>query len=242
MARLLVCEDERDLAGALRWHLEREGHRVVVTGDARSALEAALLAPPELVILDWNLPDRPGTAVLQALRAQATTRDVPVLMLTARDAEIDRVVGLELGAEDYVVKPVSLRELTLRVAALLRRAGQTPPETPFAAFGLVVDPKSECLATLDGKPVVFTWQTEAILRTLARTPDLPVPRDRLLRALHGVETDVGARTIDQWVMKLREQLGHAAQAVETVRGVGYRLTGRPASPCPDSVTTSARNR
>ncbi len=224
MARLLVCEDENDLAALLRFHLERAGHRVTLARDARSAVESARQVTPDLVVLDWNLPDRPGTEVLRTLRAEPPTRDVPVLFLTARDAEIDRVIGFELGAEDYVVKPVSLRELALRIAALLRRRGHASRPGRFCARGLVIEGDPDRPIELDGRPAPLVWQTEAILRVLATAPETPIGRDRLLRALHGAETDVGERSVDQWVLRLREQLGPAAACIETVRGVGYRLT------------------
>jgi two-component system phosphate regulon response regulator PhoB len=227
MPRILLCEDEVDWARALHYRLERAGHQVTHVTTAREAIRHVAAAPPDLLLLDWNLPDLPGTEVLRSLRDAPATAAIPVIMLTARDEEVDRVVGFELGAEDYVVKPVSPRELELRIDALLRRCMAPRAAVVFKAGGLHVDPAREDFR-LDGAPLALAATEQAILCALARADDRPLSRGALVRAVHGDSVAVTERVVDQWVLRLRERLGAAAVHLETVRGVGYRLTATPA--------------
>lgn len=226
MPHILLCEDEVDWARALQYRLERAGHRVAHVATAREALRQVVASPPDLLLLDWNLPDLPGTEVLRGLRDSPATAALPVIMLTARDEEIDRVVGFELGAEDYVVKPVSPRELELRIEALLRRCMAPRAAVVFDAGGLRVDPARGAVH-LEGEPMPLTAAEQAILFALAHADDRPLSRSALVRAVHGDAVAVTERVVDQWMLRLRERLGAAAVYVETVRGVGYRLTATP---------------
>lgn len=227
MPRILLCEDEVDWARALQYRLEKAGHRVTHAATAREAIRQLAASPPDLMLLDWNLPDLPGTEVLRSLRDAPATATLPVIMLTARDEEIDRVVGFELGAEDYVVKPVSPRELELRIDALLRRCMAPRASVVFDALGLRVDPARGAVH-LQGEPMALTAAEQSILFALARADDRPLSRAALVRAVHGDAIAVTERVVDQWMLRLRERLGAAAVSLETVRGVGYRLTATPA--------------
>jgi len=230
-ALILVVDDERDLVATLTYNLEREGFatRSALTG--QEALQLAAQEPvPDLVILDLMLPDIPGTDVCRRLRAEERTRRVPVLMLTARGDEIDRVVGFEVGADDYVVKPFSVRELLLRVRAILRRAepepahpaelGSSRPE--LVCGGLRVDPEGH-RAWVDGEEVILTALEFKLLTTLLSRRGRVQTREQLLDDVWGIQADVTTRTVDTHVKRLRQKLGQAAGHIETLRGVGYRF-------------------
>jgi two-component system phosphate regulon response regulator PhoB len=230
-ALILIVEDERDLLTTLEYNLEREGYQTRVAATGREAIEAARVQPPpDLVLLDLMLPDMPGTEVCRQLRQDEATRDVPVIMCTAKSEEIDRVVGFEVGADDYVVKPYSVRELLLRIRAVLRRA--TPPreESDEIVFGqLRVDQPGHRiwvaseeirLTALEFRLLTTFWQRRGRVQT----------RERLLSDVWGYQADVTTRTVDTHVKRLREKLGVAGDYVETVRGVGYRFRSRPDAP------------
>jgi two-component system phosphate regulon response regulator PhoB len=223
-ALILVVDDERDLVATLEYNLEREGFatRSALTG--QEALQLAAQEPvPDLVILDLMLPDIPGTDVCRRLRADERTRRVPVLMLTARGDEIDRVVGFEVGADDYVVKPFSVRELLLRVRAILRRAEPEPTDSQeLSCGGLRVDPAAHRV-WVDGEEVILTALEFKLLATLLSRRGRVQTRERLLDDVWGIQADVTTRTVDTHVKRLRQKLGRAAGHIETLRGVGYRF-------------------
>lgn len=227
MACILVIEDERDLQNVLAYNLTRAGHEPVAALRGEQGLELARQRRPDLVVLDLMLPDVPGTEVCRRLKQDEATRPIPVLILTARAEEHDRVAGFELGAEDYVVKPFSVRELVLRVEALLRRSrGPGPVQAVLEYDGLRVDPEAH-RASVDGAPVELTVLEFKLLLVLSERRDRVQTREALMDAVWGVHADITVRTVDTYVMRLREKLGRAGRFVETVRGVGYRFAARP---------------
>jgi two-component system phosphate regulon response regulator PhoB len=208
-SRLLIVEDEPDLAELVRFHLVKAGFAAEVAHSGRAGLEAIRRDRPALVVLDLMLPDLSGTDVCREVRADAKLRDLPILMLTARAEEVDRVVGFELGADDYVTKPFSPRELVLRVRAILRRSEAEPPKSVVLASGAAVD---------------LTAKEFRLLEVLMSRPGHVMTRQRLLDDVWGSDITVTERTIDTHLKRLREKLGPAGESIETVRGVGYRLS------------------
>jgi two-component system phosphate regulon response regulator PhoB len=226
-ARILVVDDEPDLADLVAYHLRDAGHDVVVVGTGMAALTEAQRKRPDLILLDLMLPDLSGTEVCRRLRRQESTRTVPVLMLTAKGEEVDRVVGFEVGADDYVVKPFSPRELVLRVDAILRRAVRT--EATDAATeaietgSLHIDVPRHSVH-VEGEEVALTALEFKLLLDLATRMGRVQSRDALLERVWNYTTGVETRTVDTHVKRLREKLGAGAKYIETVRGVGYRMT------------------
>ena len=182
---------------------------------------------PDLVLLDLMLPDVPGTEVCRHIRGADRTRHVPVLMLTARGEEIDKVVGFEVGADDYVVKPFSVRELMLRVRAILRRSEPVAARTEAMRFGRLQVDSAGHRAWVDGEAVVLTALELRLLVTLLSRRGRVQTRDTLLRDVWGIDADVTTRTVDTHVKRLRQKLGGASDYIETLRGVGYRLRAHP---------------
>ncbi len=226
MARILVIEDEEDLREVLDYNLRQEGHEGRRAAGGRSGLEAARRWRPDLVLLDLMLPDLSGTEVLKALRRDGT--QVPVIMVTARGEEVDRVVGFELGADDYVVKPFSVRELLLRVQAVLRRGREdATAENPPIVFGCLRVDRDAHRVTVEGREVELTALEFKLLTTLYDRRNRVQSRSRLLDEVWGIQADVTTRTVDTHVKRLREKLGPAAAYIETVRGVGYRFAEAP---------------
>jgi two-component system phosphate regulon response regulator PhoB len=228
---ILLVDDEPDIVDTLAYNLQQEGYR---TRAAKLGAEAVRLAKerpaPDLVLLDLMLPDISGTEVCRQLRGDELTRGVPVIMLTAKDAEIDRVVGFEVGADDYVTKPFSVRELMLRIRAVLRRAKDAPPTASAKSieFGrLRVDPDAHQL-WVDGQEIVLTALEFRLLTTLLDRRGRVQTRTTLLEDVWGIHADITTRTVDTHVKRLREKLGAAGDYVETIRGVGYRLRAHPA--------------
>ena len=221
--RILVVDDEPDLLELLRVNLAQAGFEVELATGGREGLEKAHRRRPDLVVLDLMLPDLQGTEVCRRLRADAELGAVPILMLTARSEEIDRVVGLELGADDYVTKPFSPRELVLRARAILRRArGAGEAATTMRAGALELDPdRHRC--RVGEREVKLTAKEFDLLRTLMERPGRVMTRDRLLDEVWGSDVTVTSRTVDTHLKRLREKLGDAGDLVETVRGVGYRF-------------------
>jgi two-component system phosphate regulon response regulator PhoB len=229
MRRILVIEDERDIQEVLDYNLRQQGYDVRVAARGHEGLDAALAQPPDLVLLDLMLPDVPGTTICRTLKSDARTANVPVLILTARNEEIDRVVGFELGADDYVGKPFSVRELMLRVASLLRRSSPSESKervTPIAFGVLRIDPAAHRV-WIRRREIDLTALEFKLLMTLYERRDRVQSREALLRDVWGLESDLETRTIDTHVKRLREKLDEASEYVQTVRGVGYRFAGTP---------------
>ncbi len=230
MNTILLVEDETDLSDAIGRELAVEGYRVVRAADGITALRLNESERPELVILDWMLPEMDGLEVLRRLR-QNPDCAVAVLMLTARSEETDRVVGLELGADDYVTKPFGMRELVARVRALLRRtqriretlaADRSPEESPLAYGPLRLTP-SVFQAKLGEKPLELTRTEFAFLQLLLRNPGRVFSRAYLLEMVWGGKYGTGDRSVDNTVLRLRKKLGRLGENIETVWGVGYKL-------------------
>jgi two-component system phosphate regulon response regulator PhoB len=222
MARILVVEDEPDLAELLAYNLKAEGHEPTLVRTGAAALARLREAAPELILLDLMLPDISGAEVARQVRAQAATRRTPLIIVTARGEEADRVRGLELGADDYVVKPFSVQELLLRVKAVLRRAEVPEPGGQLKVGELELDPdRHEVKAK--GERVILTALEFKLLRTFLERPGRVQTRETLLSDVWGIDALVTTRTVDTHVKRLREKLGPAGEAIETVRGVGYKL-------------------
>jgi two-component system phosphate regulon response regulator PhoB len=229
MPRVLIIEDEPDLARVLEYNLDLAGFAVQVASRAGEGTRMALAQPPDLVLLDLMLPDSPGTEVCRALKSHPSTRHVPVVMVTAKGDEIDRVVGFELGADDYVVKPFSVRELVLRVRAVLRRG---EPEAPAAGgsrvtFGRLQIARAAHQVYVDGDEVTLTALEFRLLDTLYERRNRVQSRDTLLADVWGLTLHVETRTVDTHIKRLREKLGPAGDYIVTVRGVGYRFAAAP---------------
>jgi two-component system OmpR family response regulator len=241
MSRILVVDDEPRIVDVVRAYLEREGHAVDVAHDGEAALASARATPPDVIVLDVMLPGRTGFDVLRALRAEG--EDGPaVILLTARDDVIDRVAGLELGADDYVTKPFEPRELVARVGAVLRRVRPAAATTPTSADPAAPEPGSERLllgdlavdprgrdVTRGGERVELTRTEFDLLLAFAEQPDRAWTREQLGARVHGEEFDAFDRSIDSHVKNLRAKLGPrqgGGQYVETVRGIGYRAGRR----------------
>jgi two-component system phosphate regulon response regulator PhoB len=239
---ILVVEDERDLASVLDYNLRREGYETRLAETGARALELAM-APgekPMLVLLDLMLPDMSGVEVCRRLKQNAQTRAIPVIMVTARGEEIDRVVGFEVGADDYIVKPYSVRELLLRVQAVLRRAQAPAATTPATAgaptttaatkvltFGRLQVDEDAHRVRVDGIEVALTPLEFRLLSTLLVRRGRVQTRETLLSDVWGITADVETRTVDTHVKRLREKLGPAGAYLETLRGVGYRFAEKP---------------
>jgi DNA-binding response OmpR family regulator len=228
LSTILLVDDEESIQRLLAFPLERDGFRVVSAHDGEEALERFAAEPVDLVVLDLMLPKLDGLEVCKRLRAQST---VPIIMLTARDDEFDKVLGLELGADDYITKPFSIREFRSRVRALLRRAAGARPETrdeTIETDGLRIDPAKRSV-TVRGEPAELTYVEFELLRTLASEPGRVFSRQALLEAIWGDSAYREPRTIDVHIRHLREKLERDPRQPEfvfTVRGAGYRFRDR----------------
>jgi DNA-binding response OmpR family regulator len=231
--RVLVVEDEQDIAALIKHTLERSGDASVATvGRGDEALRAVSELTPDLVILDLNLPVLSGTDVCRLLRQRPATASIPIIMLTARTSESDRVTGLDLGADDYVTKPFSLRELAARVRAVLRRragpAAEAPRPQVYRGARLVADFDAISVA-VDGAPVRLTRREFELLQFLVENKNRVLSRDRLLERVWGYDRFVETRSVDVHVGRLRAKLGAAGQQIETVVGLGYRFVDAPSA-------------
>jgi two-component system phosphate regulon response regulator PhoB len=222
--RVLVVEDEQDIAGLIKHALERAGDGVVeIVNSGDAALRAVTERAPDLVILDLNLPVLSGTEVCRILRGRSSTAHVPIIMLTARTSEADRVTGLDLGADDYVTKPFSLRELAARVRAVLRRRqGASAGPNVYSGAHLTADFDAVSIA-VDGTPVRLTRREFELLRFLVENRNRVLSRDRLLERVWGYDRFIETRSVDVHVGRLRSKLGPAGSQIETVVGLGYRF-------------------
>ena len=224
--RIALVEDDRDLAASLTLALGRDGYRVEAFATGRAGLAGILDRPPDLVLLDLNLPDLDGLSVCRELRETAAVGDLPIIILTARVEESDRVLGLDLGADDYVSKPFSLRELKSRVRALLRRRALDSgvPEDAYRDTRLEVR-RGPMEVKLDGAEVRLTTRELELLWYLITSRPRVVSREQILERVWGLSSDVETRTIDVHIRALRAKLGPAV--IETVIGTGYRFRGYP---------------
>jgi two-component system phosphate regulon response regulator PhoB len=220
---ILIVEDDEDILQLLEFNFESAGFEVSTSMDGREGLAMAKRLRPDMVLLDLMLPGMDGFDICKELKRDAETNAVPVIMLTARSEEVDRIVGLELGADDYVVKPFSFRELMLRVRAVLRRAGgPAPTRSTLQREGLTVDLETHKVFA-DEEEITLTATEFKLLAELIKTSPRVRTRDQLLTTVWGYEFEGYARTVDTHVRRLRQKLGDHAALIETVRGVGYRF-------------------
>jgi two-component system phosphate regulon response regulator PhoB len=223
-AQILVVDDEPDILSVLVYHLSREGYRVTTAVNGQGALTAAATEQPDLIILDLMLPGMDGYEVLQRLRGAESTSSMPVILLTARRDEDERVKGFEVGADDYITKPFSARELTLRVEALLRRSKAEPVSTSRRiAVGPVVLDREAHRVFSEGDEVDLTRLEYRLLEVLLERRGRVQTRRQLLQAVWDTNAAIETRTVDMHVARLRTKLGEAASLLETVRGIGYRF-------------------
>jgi two-component system, OmpR family, phosphate regulon response regulator PhoB len=226
---ILIVDDEQDLVSTVEYNLQREGYQTSVAYTGRTALEAAAREPiPDLILLDLMLPDMSGVEVCRELRRSDRTRNIPVMMVTAKGEEIDRVVGFEMGADDYVTKPFSVRELSLRIKAVLRRAkGEEPKTVGAQVFGeLRIDSEAYRVWVAEGEIKLTALEFRLLTTFLSRKGRVQT-RETLLNDVWGIQGDVTTRTVDTHVKRLREKLGEAGNYIETIRGVGYRFRTHP---------------
>jgi two-component system phosphate regulon response regulator PhoB len=221
--RILIVDDEADLRDLVQYNLEQAGFQTRQAGTGSEAIEVARAWKPDAVVLDLMLPDLPGTDVCRILRSDPVLRDVAVIMLTARGEEVDRVVGFELGADDYVTKPFSPRELALRLRAVLKRARRGAVAEEDLRIGDLLVQRESHRAYVKGKEVALTATEFKLLVQLTTTRGRVQTREFLLDSVWGDETHVTLRTVDTHMKRLREKLGSAKGYIETVRGVGYRF-------------------
>jgi two-component system, OmpR family, phosphate regulon response regulator PhoB len=220
--KILVIEDDRSLAEILTYNLKQAGYEVMVASDGQDGLLQAQIKSPDIVLLDLMLPVVDGLDVCRRLRADASTRDMLIVMLTAKAEESDELVGFSLGADDYVTKPFNVKVLLERIKALRRRrSGEATPDEVTSRLGVTVDRRRH-QAAADGKPLQLTRSEFRLLDTLIRQPGRVFHRTELIDAALGEDTMVMERTIDVHIRALRRKLGAHADVIETVRGVGYR--------------------
>ena len=223
--RVLVVDDERDIVDLLRYNLEREGYEVIAAGNGQQALEKAS-AKPDLILLDLMMPVLDGLETCKRLKGNPATASIPVVILTARSGEVDEILGLELGADDYIQKPISPRKLVARVKAVFRRtesAGEETAEPAVIRAGRLEIRRSSYTVTLGKKELFLPRKEFDVLALLASNPGKVFSREMVLNAVWGSDVVVVDRTVDVHIRKIREKLGHDASLIETIKGVGYRF-------------------
>jgi two-component system phosphate regulon response regulator PhoB len=219
---ILIVEDERDVVDLLTLNLRKAGFTISAATDGVAGLQKARTEKPAFIILDLMLPKMPGLEICKILKTDPATRQIPIIMLTAKAEEIDRIVGLEFGADDYVTKPFSPREVVLRIQAIMRRGDAKQEEEHLTAGPIAIDPARHEVS-VGGKRVNLTSLEFKLLSTLMQRRGRVQARDRLLNDVWGYESIIDTRTVDTHVRRLRKKLGKAAGAIESVRGFGYRL-------------------
>ena len=222
--KILIVDDEKTIAEVVQYNLEREGFRVIVAHDGAQALEAARRELPELILLDWMLPEVDGLEACRLLKQGEKTRHIPIIMLTVKSDETDKVLGLEMGADDYITKPFSPRELVARVKAMLRRAYAAPAAEVFQRDALTVD-WGKHTVTVKGKPVELTAKEFDLLKALVDAKGRVLSRDTLLERVWGYERslEIETRTVDLHISQLRKKLKAVADRIVTVKNAGYRF-------------------
>jgi two-component system phosphate regulon response regulator PhoB len=224
--KILVVEDEPDVVELIVFNLRSAGFEVLSAADGAEALRKAQTQVPDLILLDLMLPELDGLEVCKILRRNPATAGIPILMLTAKAAEIDRVLGLELGADDYVTKPFSPRELVLRVKALLRRGAADEPKAEVLHAGPLTIDIPRHTVTARGHALELTATEFRLLTTLVERRGRVQSREQLLQDVWGYDRPIDTRTVDTHMRRLREKLGNAGRFLDTVRGVGYRFLER----------------
>ena len=222
MEHILIDEDEIDIANLVSFNQERSGFQVTIASDGREGLEKVLQVQPSLVILDLMLPGMDGYQVLKEMQRDSRSHAIPVLMLTAKGQIDDRIKGLELGADDYITKPFSPKELILRVRAIIKRNRSTPGSVVFS-FGPFRFDKNSLTFYLEEKPLSLTSTEFKLLLFLCQRAGQAQDRNELLKVVWGYNDDVHSRTLDTHMKRLRQKLGDSSSLIETIRGVGYRV-------------------
>lgn len=221
---ILIVDDEPSIVEAVKYNLEQAGFRTLVASTGAGALDMARRERPDLILLDWMLPEVDGLEVCRLLKQDASTRPIPIIMLTVKSDEVDTILGLEMGADDYVTKPFSPRELVVRVKAMLRRTQAPPTVEVFALDQLKVD-WGRHIVTLNGKPVELTTKEFELLKALSEANGRVLTREFLLDKVWGYErsVEIETRTVDLHISQLRRKLKPIAKRIVTVKNVGYRL-------------------
>ncbi len=222
--RILLADDEPDILGMLCGHLRDGGFDVVETLNGQDALHAARELSPAFAVLDSAMPGMSGLEVCREMKSDSRTKSIPLMMLTGRESETDRIVAFELGVDDYVTKPFSPREVVLRIRAILRRQAPAPEPLATLQVGAIVIDEGSHRVTVGGTPIELTVIEFKLLVALARRCEQVFSREKLLTTIWGETYEVEARTIDTHFRRLRDKLGCAAPQISTVRGFGYRLT------------------
>jgi DNA-binding response OmpR family regulator len=222
---VLIVDDEREIRELLRYNLEKQGYKVIVAKDGEEGLRRIFATHPDLVLLDLLLPGLNGLEVLREVRSEPSTKDTPVLLLTARGAEMDKLLGFERGADDYITKPFSPREVLARVDAVLRRVRPSKDAAELAAGPLTLD-QARREARIEGTELTLTTREFELLYFLARHPGRVFSRDELLSKVWGYDYSGETRTVDVHVRRLRAKLGERADLIATVTGAGYKFVGR----------------
>lgn len=224
METILIVDDEKDIAQALEYNLAKEGFKILKAHDGHAALRSSREKAPNIIILDLMLPGMSGFEVCRALKKDPKTSNIPIIMLTAKTGESDKIVGLELGADDYITKPFSMRELVARVKTVLRRYGPMAeePRHKLKFSDLDIDPEKHEVRAL-GKVVELTAKEFALLRFLAENKEKVFGREKLLDTIWGIDVAIETRTVDVHVRRLREKLGKVGKHLVTLRGVGYKF-------------------
>ncbi len=227
MKKILLIEDDTDLYALLKYNLEKEGYIMVGSQTGRGAVELVRRERPDLIILDIMLPDSDGLDICKGIRSRPELAHIPIIFLTARASETDRILGLELGASDYIVKPFFVRELIARIKIQFRQA--QPPARPIQAGPLMLD-RTTCRVTLDGKPVSLTATEFRLLEFLMSRPGVVFSREQLLDAVWGHDRAVTDRTVDVYILRLRQKLegeNESLSFIRSVRGFGYSFNEDP---------------
>jgi len=220
--RILIVEDDRDITEMVEYNLTEEGYETISAPDGRTGVELAGKRRPDLIILDIMLPVMDGFEVCRALKSDSSTADIPIIILSAKSQETDKVLGLELGADDYVTKPFSPRELIARMRAILRRRRSQRPAGNTQIGDIVID-GTKHKVTVRGEQITLTFTEFKLLEFLAQRPGVVLSRDRIIDVISGENAVVCDRTVDAHVKSLRRKLGPAKDYIETVRGAGYRF-------------------
>src|SRR5262245_7688908 len=229
-ARILVVDDEPDVVQLIEYNLKASGYDVISAADGEDGLKKARSGAPDLIILDLMLPRIEGLDVCKMLRREPSTSAIPIVMLTAKASETDRVLGLELGADDYVTKPFSTRELTLRVKRLLRSPTAEEDHAERIEIGELMIDVARYETTVNGVPIDLTATEFRLLTALVKRRGRVQSREQLLQDVWEYDAKIDTRTVDTHMRRLREKLGPAAKHLDTVRGVGYRFLGESSPP------------
>lgn len=219
---VLIADDEEDVRHLVSHHLRNAGFNVLEAPDGSAAVRIARSEAPALLVLDVHMPGLTGMEVCKTLKADPATAQLPIIMLTARAEEVDRILGLELGADDYLTKPFSPRELVLRIKSVLRRLAPAEVVKQLQIGPITIDPERHAVR-VENKPIELTATEFKLLALLAQRRGRVQSRDLLLNDVWGYESSIDTRTVDTHVRRLREKLGPAADCIETVRGFGYRI-------------------